>query len=152
ESHIQERLVRLGQTLATAESCSGGLIAHRLTNLPGSSEYFLGGIVAYSNAVKTALLGVGAALLERHGAVSEPVARQMAEGVRDRLGTDFGVGVTGIAGPGGGTPDKPVGLVYMAVACASGTWAGQHQFSGSREDVKSQAADAALRMLWERLA
>jgi PncC family amidohydrolase len=152
ERAICARMTALGRTLATAESCTGGLIAHRITNVPGASEVLVGGVVAYSNAVKVALLGVSEADLRAHGAVSEPVARQMAEGVRARLGADVGVGVTGIAGPGGGTAEKPVGLVYIAVANAGGTVAARHVFPGGREDVKRQTADEALNMVLEAIA
>ncbi len=151
EFQIVPRLIETGKTLATAESCSGGLIAHRLTNIPGASTPFLGGVVAYSNAVKHAILDVPGAVLDAHGAVSEPVARAMAEGARERFGVDYAVAVTGIAGPGGGSPEKPVGLVYMAVASAEGTMVARHEFSGDRESVKTQTATAALKMVWERL-
>jgi nicotinamide-nucleotide amidase len=109
---------RPGLTIATAESCTGGLVAARLTELPGSSDYFKGAIVAYSNELKAAQAGVASELIERHGAVSEEVARALADGARSRLGVDVGVGVTGVAGPGGGTPEKPVGLVWLSVATA----------------------------------
>jgi len=152
EGLIGERLTVLGSTLAAAESCSGGLIAHRITDVPGASEYFLGGIIAYSNEVKVRFLNVSMDDLATHGAVSEPVARQMAEGARARFGADFAVAVTGIAGPAGGTPAKPVGLVFIAVSGAGDTRVSRHQFSGSREDVKRQAAQTALGLLWEWLA
>jgi nicotinamide-nucleotide amidase len=103
-------------SVATAESCTGGLIAQRLTDVPGSSAYFLGGIVAYSNAAKASMLGVSETVLEQNGAVSEPVVRAMAEGVRERFGSDFGIATSGISGPTGGTEDKPVGLVWLALA------------------------------------
>ena len=151
EARVVSYLIELRKTIATAESCSGGLIAHRLTNVPGASTPFVGGVVAYSNQVKQALLGVPEELLAAHGAVSEPVARAMAEGVRARLGTDWSVAVTGIAGPGGGSPEKPVGLVYMAVAGPGDTRAVRFQFSGDRESVKSQTAEAALELVWESL-
>jgi nicotinamide-nucleotide amidase len=109
------------KTVAVAESCTGGLIAERITDNPGSSAYFLGGVVAYANSAKVALLGVSEALLAEHGAVSEPVARALAEGARERFRADFGVATTGISGPDGGTPDKPVGTVYVALARESGT-------------------------------
>ena len=109
ELRVGARLSASGKTVATAESCTGGLIAHRLTNVSGASDYVVGGVVAYSNAVKVALLGVREDFLASKGAVSEIVAREMAQGVRRRLDADFGVGVTGIAGPSGGTPEKPVG-------------------------------------------
>ncbi|MBX3178136.1 MAG: CinA family protein [Candidatus Hydrogenedentes bacterium] len=142
-------LIDTGKTIATAESCSGGLIAHRLTNVPGASTPFLGGLVAYSNAVKAAMLGVSEAVLAEHGAVSDPVARAMAIGARERFASDYAVAVTGIAGPGGGTPEKPVGLVYMAVAAPDGCRAARYLFQGDRAAVKQQTADAALTLLWE---
>jgi PncC family amidohydrolase len=152
ESQIGQRLAGSGRTLATAESCSGGLVAHLLTNVAGSSVYFLGGVVAYSNAAKVALLGVEAGTLDAHGAVSELVARQMAEGARRRFGADYAMACTGIAGPSGGSPDKPVGLVYTAVAGPEGTEVLRNQFEGSREEIKHETAKAVLRMLLERLA
>lgn len=137
--------------LAAAESCTGGLLASRITDVPGASEVFLGGVVAYSNALKQAVLGVDAATFEAHGAVSAETAREMAEGARVRLQADVAVGVTGIAGPGGGTPEKPVGLVYIAVAQPAGTQVQRHVFAGSRAQVKRQSTDAALRMLLKAL-
>lgn len=151
EYQIQQALAGSGKTLATAESCAGGLIAHRLTNVSGASEYFVGGIIAYSNSVKMSLLGVPPALLDQFGAVSEPVARAMAEGARDRLCADVAVSVTGVAGPGGGTPEKPVGLVYVAVSDGGETRVKRCQFTGSREEIKSKTADAALGLLMEYL-
>lgn len=133
-----------GLTLATAESCSGGLISHRITNVPGASRYFLGGLVTYSYRAKETLLGVSPATLRTHGAVSPQTAREMAAGVRRALGADVGLGVTGIAGPGGGTPEKPVGLVYL------GLNDGRHQYvrrivvPGERERVKLMTAQNAL--------
>jgi PncC family amidohydrolase len=140
-----------GVTLATAESCSGGLIAHRITDVPGSSQYFRGGIVAYSNEAKESLLGVPHDLLAVHGAVSEPVARAMAEGARRVFGADYAVGVTGIAGPTGGSTEKPVGLVYIAVAGPSGTISATNRFNGSREAIKEQTAEKTLTLLLEQL-
>ena len=151
EMLIGRHLVRLGRTLATAESCSGGLVAHRITNVSGSSEYFLGGIVAYSNKVKAALLHVPKEDLAAYGAVSEQVARCMAEGARACLGADYAVGVTGIAGPHGGTPEKPVGLVFIAVAAPEATMVLRNQFQGTRQAVKNQTADRALGILLEVL-
>lgn len=116
ESVVGEMLAARGLRVATAESCTGGLIAERITDVPGSSKYFQGGVVAYSNEAKQALLGVDPALLEAHGAVSEPVIRAMAEGVRERFGSDFGIATSGISGPGGGTEEKPVGLVWIALS------------------------------------
>lgn len=141
-----------GWTLATAESCTGGLVAHRITNIAGASSYYLGGVVAYANQVKIELLHVDAGVLAAHGAVSEAVARQMAEGVRKRFGADVAVALTGIAGPSGGTPEKPVGLVYLAAAGTEGAIARRRQFSGSREEIKEAAASAALELLWEQIA
>jgi len=128
ETIVGRLLVEQGRTLAVAESCTGGLIAERVTAVPGSSAYFLGGVVAYANSAKQTLLGVPEPLLAEHGAVSEPVARAMAEGVRERFGADFGVATTGISGPDGGTDEKPVGLVYVAIATASRTHADQFVF------------------------
>ncbi|HNR35885.1 MAG TPA: CinA family protein [Candidatus Hydrogenedentes bacterium] len=151
EEQTAHRLLARGATLATAESCSGGLIAHVLTNVPGSSAFFLGGVVAYANTAKTALLGVARATIEAHGAVSEPVAREMAEGARNRFGADYAVACTGIAGPSGGTPDKPVGLVYVAVAGPDGTEIRRHVFTGARKEIKRATAETALRMILERV-
>jgi nicotinamide-nucleotide amidase len=133
-------------TIATAESCTGGLLASRLTDVPGSSDYVDRGVVCYSNRSKTELAGVADALIAEHGAVSEPVARAMAEGIRSRAGSNIGVGITGIAGPGGGTPDKPVGTVAIAVAVDEEVRVRTFQFLGSREMVKFQAAQSALNM------
>ncbi len=152
ESVIGALLREGAATLATAESCTGGLIAHRVTNVTGSSEYFLGGVVAYSNEVKQALLDVSEELLIAHGAVSAPVAEAMAQGARRRFGATYGVGVTGIAGPGGGTAEKPVGLVYIAVTGPSGARCESAVFSGAREEIKAQSAERALRLLKELLA
>jgi len=133
-----------GRTIAVAESCTGGLVAERITEVPGASDYFAGGVVAYANAAKTALLGVPDALLAEHGAVSEPVARAMAEGVRMRLGADFGVATTGISGPGGGGPAKPVGLVHVALARESGTHADHFVFPLDRSRHRLLTAQIAL--------
>ncbi len=152
EETIGERLRVTGGSLATAESCSGGLIAHRVTNVAGSSAYFLGGVVSYSNEAKVSLLGVSKASLVEHGAVSEAVARQMAEGARARFGATYGVACTGIAGPSGGTPEKPVGLVYIGVAGPAGTRVERCQFTGDRERVKNQTAERALSLVLEALS
>jgi nicotinamide-nucleotide amidase len=132
------------KTIAVAESCTGGLVAQLITEVPGSSEYFLGGVVAYANAAKAAALGVPAELIERHGAVSDPVVRAMAEGVRERFGADFGVATTGISGPGGGTPDKPVGLVHVALAREGDTHAEHFVFPLDRSRHRLLAAQVAL--------
>jgi len=133
-------------TIAVAESCTGGLLASRLTDVPGSSDYVERGVVCYSNRSKTDLLGVPEEMIREHGAVSEAVARAMAEGIRERAGTSIGVGVTGIAGPGGGTPEKPVGTVAIAVAAGDEIRVRTFQFIGGREMVKFQAAQSALNM------
>jgi nicotinamide-nucleotide amidase len=139
------RLLReSGRTLAVAESCTGGLVAEQVTDVPGSSDYFLGGVVAYANAAKTLLLGVPEALLAEHGAVSEPVARAMAEGVRERFGADYGLATTGISGPGGGTPEKPLGLVHIALARPEGVHAEHFVFPLDRTRHRLLTAQAAL--------
>ncbi len=136
-----------GLTIAVAESCSGGLLASRLTDVPGSSRYFQRGVVCYSNEAKTELLDVPDALLREHGAVSEPVARAMAEGIGARAKTNVGVGITGIAGPGGGTPEKPVGTVVIAVAVNGDTTVRTLKLFGGRAMIKFQSAQAAMNML-----
>jgi len=148
---VLERLRSLGLKLAVAESCTGGMLGERITSIPGSSEVFLGGIIAYHNDIKVKALGVRAEDIERHGAVSEPVALQMASGVRERTGADVGVSVTGIAGPGGGTPDKPVGLVWISV---HGTDAKARRFHvfGDRAEIRQRAAQAALEMVRRTLS
>lgn len=151
EETLGDRLIERGYTLATAESCSGGLIAHRITNVAGSSGYFLGGVVSYSNQAKVDLIDVREESLNTQGAVSEAVAREMAEGVRERFQSDFGVSVTGIAGPGGGSAEKPVGLVFMAVSEPRGTHVARHVFSGDRESIKQQTAEQALAMTLEHV-
>ena len=140
-----------GLTVATAESCTGGLVAHAITEIAGSSAYYLGGFVTYANDVKRDQLGVGAELLAAHGAVSAQVARAMAEGARTRLGTDLAVAITGIAGPGGGSDEKPVGLTYVAVADGTGVDVRRHQWPGDRSANKRDSAVAALELLLDRL-
>jgi nicotinamide-nucleotide amidase len=142
------RLLRdRGLTIAAAESCSGGLLSSRLTDVPGSSEYVVSGVVCYSNRSKVEWLGVPEAMIEQHGAVSEPVARAMAAGVRDRASSRIGVGITGIAGPGGGTPEKPVGTVAIAVVGDAAEQVRTFQFFGGRDLVKFQSTQAALNMV-----
>ena len=136
-----------GLTLATAESCTGGLVSARLTAIPGSSAVFRGGVVAYSDAVKERELGVPASLLEKHGAVSAEAARSMAAGVREKLGADVGVAVTGVAGPGGGTDEKPVGLVFVHAAGPDGEEARRTELPGDREMVRGRATAAALHLV-----
>lgn len=147
ERVVVESLIARKITLAVAESCTGGLIANRITDVPGCSASFLAGVVSYSNEAKKELLGVPEELLARHGAVSEPVARAMAEGVRKVTGADIGLSTTGIAGPTGGTETKPVGLVFIGLATANGTDVQRHQFFGARSDIKFRASQAALDML-----
>lgn len=147
EELISQLLRQRGLTLATAESCTGGLLGHRVTNVPGSSDYYLGGVIAYANAVKESVLGVSREALATYGAVSAPVAREMARGVRLFLGADIGVSVTGIAGPGGGSADKPVGLVYVGLSVPGGEWVERHQWDGDRLTNKARSADAALELL-----
>ena len=136
-----------GLTIAVGESCTGGMLGERLTAIPGSSDVVVGGVIAYSNEIKTAMLGVDAAVIAEHGAVSEPVARAMAEGARDRLKASIGVGITGIAGPGGATPGKPVGTVDLAIAGPWPTEARRSQFIGDREEIRYRASQAALNMI-----
>jgi len=146
EGVVGDLLRQHALTIAVAESCTGGLLASRLTDVPGSSDYVERGVVCYSNRSKTELVGVPAALIAEHGAVSEPVARAMAEGIRSRAETNIGIGITGIAGPGGGTPEKPVGTVSVAVIVDDETRVRTFQFIGGRDMVKFQAAQAALNM------
>lgn len=147
EAEIVQGLTRQGLTLAVAESCTGGLIGHRLTNVPGSSACFVGGVVAYDNRVKEGVLGVSGELLERHGAVSAQVVEAMALGVRRLLGSDIALAVTGIAGPGGGTAEKPVGLTFVALAAANFFTSRRFQWRGGREENKMSSATAALELL-----
>jgi len=140
-----------GFSLAVAESCTGGMLGERLTSIPGSSDVFLGGVIAYHNDVKRNLLGVRAEDIERYGAVSEEVALQMASGVREKLGADVGVSVTGIAGPSGGTPEKPIGLVWIAVH-ASELKARRFHVGGDRAEIRQRAAQAALEMVRRALS
>ena len=144
-SEVVGRLLqRAGRSLAVAESCTGGLIAEQITEVPGSSGWFLGGVVAYADRAKIRLLGVSEALLDRHGSVSDPVARAMAEGARERFGADYGLATTGISGPSGGSPDKPVGLVHIALARAEGTAAERFVFPLDRHRHRRLTAQAAL--------
>ena len=149
---IGELLVQRGVTLAVAESCTGGLIAHRITNVSGSSRYFLGGITAYANEAKMKLLGVSLETLDAHGAVSAETVLQMARGVRMALGADIGLSTSGIAGPSGGTGDKPVGTTWIGFSTAEGEEARHFLFQGDRLSVKEQAAQEALKLLVEHLS
>ncbi len=151
EALVVRLLARRGKTLALAESCTGGFIAHQITNVPGASKIFLGGIVAYSNEAKRKFLGVRARTLARHGAVSGTVAREMAGGARKKFGADFAIAVTGIAGPGGGTKSKPVGTVFIALAGEGETVVKRKLNSFGREKFKQATANQALKMLHQRL-
>lgn len=139
-------LLEKHMTIACAESCTGGLLTSRLTDIAGSSAYVMGSVVSYTNRIKEALVGVRHETLAVHGAVSEETAREMAEGIRKAIKTDIGVGITGIAGPGGGTAKKPVGLVFIAVSGPQGTIVKENHFSGTRLEVKRQTTDTALAM------
>jgi len=151
EDAVAALLAERRATVALAESCTGGLVAARLVNVPGMSDHLLEAVVAYANESKVRTLGVDPALIETHGAVSQPVARAMAEGARTRAGADLGLGITGIAGPGGGTPQKPVGTVWIALADAAGTDAARHLLSGDRAEIRLRAAYTALDWLRLRL-
>jgi nicotinamide-nucleotide amidase len=144
EEVVASALTENRATIAVAESCTGGLLAERLTNIPGSSSYFLGGVVCYSNELKSALVNVPAELIESKGAVSPEVALALAEGIRKTTGATIGVGVTGIAGPGGGTPEKPVGLVHIGIADERGPRERRFQFPGDRERIRMHASQTAL--------
>lgn len=148
---VGQLLAERKMKLATAESCTGGLVGHRLTNVPGSSAYYEGGIVAYSYEAKERLLGVHHDTLYEHGAVSAETALEMARGARKALGTDIGIAVTGIAGPGGGLPGKPVGLVYIALSARAGERVEHFVWQSDREGNKLQSAEAMLAMLKEFL-
>jgi PncC family amidohydrolase len=136
-------------TLAVAESCTGGLVGHRITEIPGSSDYFMGGIIAYSYEAKKTFLNVSPETLEVHGAVSEETAVEMAEGVREVFDVDIGISITGIAGPASDLSEKPVGLTWIAVSSSEGTWAKSYHWDGNRSENKSQSAEAALALSLE---
>lgn len=140
-----------GLKLALAESCTGGLVGDRITNISGSSEYFLGGIVAYAYEAKVAMLGVSWDTLNTKGAVSQETVLEMARGARTALGSDIAVSISGIAGPGGATPDKPVGTTWIGLVASDGEWAKLFQFSGDRVENKTSAAEAALQLLLDYL-
>jgi nicotinamide-nucleotide amidase len=144
ESVVGELLQKQGKMLATAESCSGGLIGHKITSVPGSSNYFSGGIIAYSNALKEKLLGIDPELLARHGAVSSAVASAMAAGIRSKTNADIGLSVTGIAGPTGGTPEKPLGTVFIGLATAGTTMDIHCLFAGDRWQIQELSAVKSL--------
>jgi nicotinamide-nucleotide amidase len=152
DEKVAKLLSDSGLTLSVAESCSGGLIAKRITDIPGSSGYFLLGAVTYSNSSKERVLGVPADLIERHGAVSSEVALAMAEGVRRVSGSDIAIATTGIAGPGGGSPEKPVGAVYIAIDSPDGSETFFQHFEGDRNTIREATAEAALRLLLNRFS
>lgn len=137
-------LTEKGLTLAVAESCTGGLVGHRITDVPGSSDYYRGSVVAYASDVKERLLGVRRETLLEHGAVSEATAREMARRVRELIDAELGVSATGIAGPTGGTAEKPVGLVYISLVARDGEWAERHVWEGDRRENKMRTAEAVL--------
>ncbi len=153
-ARVAELLKKHKRTVATAESCTGGLIAKLLTDIPGSSEYFIEGVVAYANEAKTRLLGVPAELIAEHGAVSRQVAAAMALGCRAKSGADFALSTTGIAGPGGGTPEKPVGLVYIGLADPHGCRVEELRLDPtlSRDEIRQRTAEAAIELLTATLA
>ena len=153
EAQVGLALRSKGWTVGAAESCTGGLVMHRLTNIAGSSDYVLGGVVAYSNQVKQALLKVKQGTLIAHGAVSEQTAGEMALGLKTLIKVDVAVSITGIAGPGGGTAEKPVGLTYIGIAAPGDVLEVQrHIWSGDREAVKAASAEAALQLILDTLA
>ncbi len=144
-----EACLARGYRLAVAESCTGGLLGGAITSIPGSSRWFLGGVVAYADRLKSSLLGVEPSLLAAHGAVSAEVAAAMARGARDAAGAEAALAVTGVAGPGGGTPGKPVGTVFIAAATPRGEVVRPFRFPGERERVREAAVEAALRLFLE---
>jgi PncC family amidohydrolase len=151
EEQIGEWLRQRGLRLAVAESCTGGLIGHRITNIAGSSTYFIGGVTSYAYEAKVRLLGVRWEILEKHGAVSRDTVLEMARGVRNVLAADIGIAVSGIAGPGGGTPEKPVGTAWIGLSTPDHEHAWLYQFQGDRMQIKEQAAEQALSRLAEYL-
>lgn len=152
EATLVKRLIETGRTLVAAESCTGGRLSSRITDVPGASAVFLGGLVTYSNALKESVLGVAPATLAAHGAVSEETAREMAEGARQRYGADYAIAITGIAGPGGGTEAKPVGTVFIALASPEGTEVVKNLNRWERETFKQATAQQAMDMLLRKLA
>lgn len=149
---VSDELKKQKRTIATAESCTGGLLAHVLTNISGSSEYFDRGIISYSNRAKQETLGVPEELLKKHGAVSREVAEAMAQEIRQRASVDYGLSTTGIAGPTGGTKDKPVGLVFIALASKDQVIVKRFLYSGGRLAIKDNSCTAALELLFEQLS
>ena len=152
EQEIGDLLRQKGMTLGVVESATGGLISHRITNVPGSSDYFKGSVTAYSNEIKAGVVGVKQESIDRYGAVSAQVAGEMAEGGRKLLAVDICIADTGVAGPGGATPGKPTGLFFLGLSYGGEAYSRQHNFSGNRERNKQDAAEAALRWLKEYLS
>jgi nicotinamide-nucleotide amidase len=152
EEEIGQLLRQKGLTLGAVESATGGLLSHRITNIPGSSDYYRGSVTAYSNQIKTGVVGVKESTLNQYGAVSPEVAEEMALGGRKTLGADICIADTGIAGPGGASPGKPVGLFYLGLSHQGGTFSREHNFRGDREQNKQSATEAALKWLKEYLA
>ncbi len=151
EEQIGVLLRTRGMKLATAESCTGGLLANRLTDVPGSSEYFVGGIVAYAYEAKVALLHVSWDTLQAYGAVSSETVLEMARGAREALSVDLAISISGIAGPGGGLPNKPVGTTWFGLVAPDGEWSYLRQFTGNRIENKAQASQEALQLLIDYL-
>lgn len=148
---LKDLAVSRGVTVGTAESCTGGLVSGEITSVPGSSDYFLGAVVSYANEIKNAELGVDASVLESCGAVSSECAALMAAGVQNSLGVDYAISVTGVAGPGGGSPEKPVGTVWFGLCGPYGVWTERCFFDGDRASVRRQSVEKALSMLVEAL-
>ncbi len=151
ERRIGNRLKERGWTLSVAESCTGGLLCDRLTDVSGSSNYFMGGMVTYSNESKAEHLGIPLGLIVKHGAVSREVAKRMAQGVRKAFHTTFGLSTTGVAGPTGGTKRSPVGRVFIGIASGKGVWVKKLDLKGSRRTIKKEASEKALELLFEKL-
>ncbi len=151
EVRVGELLSQRGLWLATAESCTGGLVGHLITNVSGSSNYYRGGVISYANEAKVSLLGVSPSMLEQYGAVSEQTVLEMARGVRKALQADLGIATSGIAGPTGGTPEKPVGTVWIGLSTTYGELVDHHVWKGDRLAVKEQSARRALELVLEYL-
>ena len=147
EENLRGLLTQRKLKLACAESCTGGLVAHRVTNVAGSSAYFWGGVVAYSNEAKASVLGVSWNTLNKAGAVSEETVREMAHGARELFAADVAVSVSGVAGPGGGTPEKPVGTTWIGLSAHAGEWARHYVWGGDREQNKLDSSEAALQFV-----
>jgi nicotinamide-nucleotide amidase len=151
EKTIGNLLREKGWTLSIAESCTGGLICDRITNISGSSDYFMGGMVTYSNESKAEHLGIPSAIIKRYGAVSPQVARRMAQGVRKAFHTTFGLSTTGVAGPTGGTRRSPIGRVFIGISDGRRTWVKREDLKGGRREIKKKATEKALQVFYERL-